>query len=132
MHHAHQQVTDRNLHTEKTATTITTTTTMTTETEKIHAALVPLSTDNDCIATHEAVIQARIHRGFQLTASFDLNVHVINDAVLPPLKDTAPPYTSKHAALVPLSTDDNFMATHISGMHHAPCTSTSYRQKLTF
>ena len=71
MHHAHEQVTDRNLHPEMTATTITTTTTMTTETEKIHAALVPLPTDDD------------------------------------------------------------WMATHIRGMHHASCTSTSYRQKLT-
>ena len=77
-----------------TATTITTTTTMTTETEKKLAALVPLPTDDDCMATHKAVIQARIHRGFQLTAWFDSNVHVINDAVLPPLNFTAPPPAS--------------------------------------
>ena len=82
MHNAHQQVTDRNLHPEMTATTITTTTTMTTETEKIHAALVPLPTDDHCMATHKAAIQEMIHRGFQLTAWFDSNAHVINDAVL--------------------------------------------------
>ena len=52
MHNAHQQVTDRNLHPEMTATTITTTTTMTTENEKKHAVLVPLSTDDHCMATH--------------------------------------------------------------------------------
>ena len=82
MHNAHQQVTDRNLHPEMTAPTITTTTTMTTENEKKHAVLVPLSTDDHCMATHKAAIQEMIHRGFQLTAWFDSNAHVINDAVL--------------------------------------------------
>ena len=92
---------------------------MTTETEKIHAALVPLPTDDHCMATHKAAIQEMIHRGFQLTAWFDSNAHVINDAVLNSSKYAAPPYTRKHAVLVPLSTDDHCMATHISGMHHA-------------
>ena len=82
MHHARQQVTDRNLHSKKTAATTITTTTMTTETEKKHAALVPLPTDDHCMATHKAAIQEMIHRGFQLTAWFDSNAHVINDAVL--------------------------------------------------
>ena len=52
MHNAHQQVTIKNLHSKKTAATITTTTTMTTENEKKHAVLVPLSTDDHCMATH--------------------------------------------------------------------------------
>ena len=37
-----------------------------------------------------------------------------------------------HAALVPLSTDGSYMATNLSGIHHASCASTSYRQKLTY
>ena len=57
------------------------------------------------------------HRGFELTAWFDSNVHVTNDAVLP-YKYTAPPYRSKHAALVPLLADNDWVATQKRGIHH--------------